>query len=864
MAFQILNDPSAGNNAATYIEQARPDAGDISAIVSGVTGTGVLSGCAVSDTGATPTMAVSVGAGEVSVGDGQFSVPAVNLTIAAADATNPRVDLVVASPSGASVVQGTPAATPAWPAVPAGSVVLAHVTVPPNATSVAAANLVDKRLTPAVPVRRRGMPQLAPHRTYSASLEYQPAPAAGSSVNILSLPAGTSGVIRTIWWALETDELTGRIQVSYDQEASPSFDVELGVLMLQYPGNGVVTTEHVHGDTSHGVMRFPMPFGDGVSVDFYVPPSGAAGSNIWFRVEYELWTESVPEYRLRSTSMLYTAQSNAVDEYVSESYGYLTLSTPNLLVNGGPQTLVAPAVGQLFKLQRKGWAVYLAYTADYSSQEFLERNFNWYIDGDVLPTFPPNLVSSVQDSSFEGGVGGWVNGSDATIVSSSAQAYAGSDSGLISYTSDSANATAYANAIMSYTPTVYYKLDDAAGSTTVADSSGNGNTGTSVSGVTFQAAPSPAGEAANFNVGSISMPVNPVAPFTFTAWVNTSGAHNTDGWSWVLGYDPTSGSDAWAGFSGATGGTPDYTTGVGADNHPSTGTVYDGNWHHMAWTLDASGNLTIYKDGVSVLAAAGVALPGTGGTSTIGNRGGGTEHFAGDMAQVALIPSVLTASDVQALYNTASNSAQEVTLTPSIPVSSSTDYGAQLWVQAVSGTPPFQFVIDEYNGAATPAVVQAHTVIATPTTTGWTMASTSFTTSSTTVSLQLAVGSNGTAATGNEVAIDEVGVYLVPQQSVGSTGSPSGATVGSPSIWSTGTEDAFYSGFYFDEGSPMSSPMAAYVGSSASPIAASLDILAATGGYRFEESLELWLGSDHDAGTTGTVGAALLFYDDVS
>lgn len=80
----------------------------------------------------------------------------VNLVIAAADPTNPRIDIVIAQVrdsnySGAStdarltVVTGTPAGSPAVPAVPDSCVVLAQVAVAALASSITNANITDKR-----------------------------------------------------------------------------------------------------------------------------------------------------------------------------------------------------------------------------------------------------------------------------------------------------------------------------------------------------------------------------------------------------------------------------------------------------------------------------------------------------------------------------------------------------------------------------------------------------------------------------------------------------------------------------------------------------------------------------------------------
>lgn len=111
----------------------------------------------------TPNMSVDVNIGHVfvqrtSATDFYLTEnPALaNLTIAAADPTNPRRDLIVvrvydAAFSGAlnqatvEVVSGTPAGSPVDPTVPANSFVLARVAVAAAAASIVTANITDLR-----------------------------------------------------------------------------------------------------------------------------------------------------------------------------------------------------------------------------------------------------------------------------------------------------------------------------------------------------------------------------------------------------------------------------------------------------------------------------------------------------------------------------------------------------------------------------------------------------------------------------------------------------------------------------------------------------------------------------------------------
>ena len=127
----------------------------------------------------TPSMAVQVTPGRLwipgtsvtGIGGGDFTTQAsyftlndgtVTLPVAAANATNPRVDLVCATvvdsyyqnggADGAQlqIVTGTPAAVPAVPATPANSKALARVAVAAGAVSITAGNITDLRSGPVV------------------------------------------------------------------------------------------------------------------------------------------------------------------------------------------------------------------------------------------------------------------------------------------------------------------------------------------------------------------------------------------------------------------------------------------------------------------------------------------------------------------------------------------------------------------------------------------------------------------------------------------------------------------------------------------------------------------------------------------
>ena len=134
------------------------------AIVSS-TGTIGSSSLAVTQNG-TPNMSVNIASGWAGiVGTYQsnmgtyivFNDATVNATIATANPTNPRIDLVCLTVSDAfytgstntvavNVVTGTAAVSPAVPATPTNSIVLAQIAVAAATTSIVTANITDRRI----------------------------------------------------------------------------------------------------------------------------------------------------------------------------------------------------------------------------------------------------------------------------------------------------------------------------------------------------------------------------------------------------------------------------------------------------------------------------------------------------------------------------------------------------------------------------------------------------------------------------------------------------------------------------------------------------------------------------------------------
>ena len=144
-------------------------------LVDGINGLNcVLSGLAVTG-GADMTPAVAKGS--VLSNGTMFAVAAADVTIAAADATNPRIDLIVVTSGGALAVRaGTPAVSPKPPVRTANDVVIAAVYVPANDTAIATTQITDQRVI-------RSTHGIAVHKVTTAAATNNTA----AAVNMLNL-----------------------------------------------------------------------------------------------------------------------------------------------------------------------------------------------------------------------------------------------------------------------------------------------------------------------------------------------------------------------------------------------------------------------------------------------------------------------------------------------------------------------------------------------------------------------------------------------------------------------------------------------------------------------------------------------------
>ncbi len=140
--------PFLPNEADAFnANQAEPDSVDFEILLLGYQRTGVVSGCAVTES-SPAAQTVDVAVGEVVETGEQISVSAqADVAVSAADGSNPRFDLITINGSGTVVVTaGTAAAQPVLPAIPASSVPLAALYIPTSDNTHADNQIVDKRV----------------------------------------------------------------------------------------------------------------------------------------------------------------------------------------------------------------------------------------------------------------------------------------------------------------------------------------------------------------------------------------------------------------------------------------------------------------------------------------------------------------------------------------------------------------------------------------------------------------------------------------------------------------------------------------------------------------------------------------------
>ena len=170
---------------------------------------------------ASPNMTVNIASGWAAIVSGTsnqgvygvYNDATVIQSISAANPSNPRIDLIVATVNDAAIsgslnnvvfttVAGTPAASPTVPSTPANSIVIAQIAVAANTTTITTANITDRR----VPVQN----SLTNANYYLSKTNYSIASPTVAQQNILA--ATGSGLALA---ANTTYEVEGLFRITY-------------------------------------------------------------------------------------------------------------------------------------------------------------------------------------------------------------------------------------------------------------------------------------------------------------------------------------------------------------------------------------------------------------------------------------------------------------------------------------------------------------------------------------------------------------------------------------------------------------------------------------------------------------------------
>jgi hypothetical protein len=212
----------------------------------------------------------------------------------------------------------------------------------------------------------------------------------------------------------------------------------------------------------------------------------------------------------------------------------------------------------------------------------------------------------------------------------------------------------------------YWKLDEAEGASTLADSSGHGNTAKPMGNVHL-GQPGELGNAAAFDgsTGYIVTPLNPVlASYTLAAWINPSAPVSAVGHEMRIfsngSYGFLNGAVDW-GLSAQGGGQlfilNQDPSGQDVYRALNPNSIGDGTWTHVAVVYsDGDHTTALYVNGQAV--TGGFDAGGTMRTPSansafafhIGASGNALQFFSGSIDDVAIWSTNLAAGDVATIY----------------------------------------------------------------------------------------------------------------------------------------------------------------------------------------------------------------------
>lgn len=232
---------------------------------------------------------------------------------------------------------------------------------------------------------------------------------------------------------------------------------------------------------------------------------------------------------------------------------------------------------------------------------------------------------------------------------------------------------AYDGLLKSFAPQGWWKLADASGSSTAADSSGNGYTGTATS-VTFgETGPVTGNTAGSFNGTSsaVTTTLNPSGwnALSVVGWYNFNGTFPATTNPRIVANDHTDQPGDDNGFELFIAGA-DTTSGVywyvGNGSVAASVTVpnvgHASGWHMLVGVYDGS-SIYVYQDGAVIGSASAPGGPVSKGSNGVGigfDPAYTGDYVAGYLAEVAVFDAVLSPVAIQRLYASAAVSGSGV------------------------------------------------------------------------------------------------------------------------------------------------------------------------------------------------------------
>jgi Concanavalin A-like lectin/glucanases superfamily/Fibronectin type III domain len=294
-----------------------------------------------------------------------------------------------------------------------------------------------------------------------------------------------------------------------------------------------------------------------------------------------------------------------------------------------------------------------------------QATVSWTAPPESNPAYTGFLVTAYKGSTAENSVSLPATATSTTVTGlAGSTAYTFKIEALNEYGAGAAATTAsvtptgasstYVSTVLSSKPSVFYRLADS-DSHAMADSSGNGATGAYTAQATL-GEPGPLGNdtaaSVSDNGGGAAASGNPSLPLyassrTVEGWVNTTSG----GEEFMAGYGATSTAE---GFNVAVQPDDVIASGYGDDLVFDTPRpINDGNWHFVVVTATST-SATVYVDGVSLgtqnfptvldtLPTPQGLVIGMGAQDCCG-------EFSGDLADVAVFPTALSAATVTAQF----------------------------------------------------------------------------------------------------------------------------------------------------------------------------------------------------------------------